>query len=149
MEVVFSIFYVGKAKQSKKRRINVIMVTYPLNHDIFYNWDSRFEAYFVKVPGSVERNTLNDAIPVAESQVCNSLQNIPLTFRRLHLLSIKRHLDFAGRRRCLQVEQQSFLGKNIGPFLFGCLYEHLWREHCLFSLLLLRVAQLSAHPTAS
>lgn len=53
------------------------MVTHPLNHDIFYNWDSRFEADFIKIPGSVERNclysyTLNHATLVAESQVCNS-----------------------------------------------------------------------------
>lgn len=106
------------------------MVTYPLNHDIFYNWDSRFEADFVKIPGSVERN-LNSYMLKLRPYCCRISgsvilkQNIPQSLLRLDSLSIKRHLDFAGRRSCLQVEQQSFLGKNIGSFLFGCLDEHL------------------------
>lgn len=64
------------------------MVTYPLNHDIFYNRDSRFEAYFVKIPGSVERNclnshTFNDATTVPKSKVCNCLLNlVALTFHK-------------------------------------------------------------------
>lgn len=67
----------------------------------------------------------------------------------VHLLSKQWHLDLTGGEGGFHVNQQSFLGKNIGALFCGGLDKHLWGKYWLFSLLLPGVVKLCAHPTTS
>lgn len=40
----------------KLQQLGAVNNSYPFNHDIFYNWNSRFEADFIKIPRSVGKN---------------------------------------------------------------------------------------------
>lgn len=66
-----------------------------------------------------------------------------------HLLPKQRDLDLTGRKSSFHVNQESLLGKNIGTLFFWGLDKHLWRKHCIFSLLLSCVLELGTHSTTS
>lgn len=124
-----------KQKKSKKKNPN----THPFNHDIFYDRDSWFIAYFVQIPRSAR-----DKLIISKSHVINTSNN-----EVFHLLPEQRDLDLTGRKSGFHVNQESLLGKNIGTLFFWGLDKHLWRKHCIFSLLLSRVLELGAHSTTS
>lgn len=114
--------------------------THPFNHDILYDRDSWFKAYFVQIPRSA-RQTDNQQ----QSRHAFSASNNDV----FHLLPEQRDLDLTGRKSGFHVNQESLLGKNIGALFFWGLDKYLWCKHCIFSLLLSRVLELGTHSTTS